>query len=218
MRGCFITMEGPDGSGKTTQIRKLADALTAMGLQVMTTREPGGTRISDRVRELLLDPDHTEMTEQAEILLYAASRAQHVHERILPALAEGKIVLCDRFVDASLAYQAYALGRDPDVVRMINHFATSSLTPHRTYLLDVPIEVGLRRIRERAASSGAGLDRIERRGPDYHRLVREGFARIAEAEPDRIRRIAADRDPDAVAEDIREDCKRLLAQLGFLPR
>lgn len=218
MRGCFITVEGPDGSGKTTQIRKLAAALTAIGLDVVTTREPGGTRISDRIRELLLDPDHTEMCDQAEILLYAASRAQHVHERILPALAEGKVVLCDRFVDASMAYQAYALGRDPEAVRRINLFATSSLAPHRTYLLDVPIEVGLRRIRERAAASGAGLDRIERRGPEYHRRVREGFARIAEAEPDRIRRIDADRDPDAVAEDIWEDCRRLLSDLGMLPR
>lgn len=177
MAGLLITFEGPDGAGKTTQITLLAEALKAGGYQVVLTREPGGTAISDKIREILLNPAHDMMVAEAEVLLYAASRAQHVKEKIEPALEQGKIVLCDRFVDASIAYQGFGLGLGEEVIRAINQFATGGLLPSLTFLLDIPPEEGMRRLKKRA-----GLDRIEAKGLDYHRKVREGFLKLASRE------------------------------------
>ena len=211
MKGLFITFEGPDGAGKTTQLALLAEALAAEGYDVVRTREPGGTRISDRIRAILLDPAHTEMADPAEVLLYAASRAQHVHELILPALSAGKIVLCDRFIDASMAYQAYGLGVDPETVRAINAFAAAGLKPDRTYMLDLSAEAGMERLLSRSQGAEAqGLDRIERKRADYHRRVREAFLRIAREEPERVRVVAADDAPDRIHARILDDCNRLL--------
>jgi dTMP kinase len=211
VKGIFITFEGPDGAGKTTQLKRLAKELQGMGYEIVVTREPGGTAISDQIRSIILSPDNQEMVDQAEVLLYAASRAQHVHERILPALKDRKIVLCDRFIDASVAYQAYGLGVDIQMVEAISSFASSGLQASRTYLLDVPVEVSQERLQQRAnGSQQAPLDRIEQKGFEYHRRVREGFHRIAEEQPKRVAVINAHRSEDEIAQDILADCKRLL--------
>ena len=211
MKGLFITFEGPDGSGKTTQMRRLVERLQAKGESVVVTREPGGTPIGDRIRELLLSPDHKEMEDQTEVLLYAASRAQHVREVIVPALEAGNIVVCDRFVDASIAYQGYGLGLKPGTVADINRFATGGLQPDRTYLLDVPVSVSRERLLLRAgAAGGTALDRIEQKESAYHERVREGFLLIASNEPQRVLRIDADQGVDDIAAIIEADCDRLL--------
>ncbi|TBL68998.1 dTMP kinase [Paenibacillus thalictri] len=211
MKGLFITFEGPDGAGKTTQLKRLAAKLQETGRDVIVTREPGGTSISDQIREVLLSPDNKKMTDQAEVLLYAASRAQHVHELIIPSLAQGKIVLCDRFIDASMAYQAYGLGIDEQFVRSVNHYASSGLQPNRTYLLDVPIEVSLARLSHRQSTvTGSELDRIEQKPADYHRKVREGFVRISEQNRERVCWVNASRGEEEIAGDIWSDCNRLL--------
>jgi dTMP kinase len=208
VKGIFITFEGPDGAGKTTQLQRLAKELLSMGHDILVTREPGGTAISDQIRSIILSPDNQEMVDQAEVLLYAASRAQHVHERILPALQDKKIVLCDRFIDASIAYQAYGLGVDIELVQAVNRFASSGLQASRTYLLDVPVEVSQERLQQRSKVSM--LDRIEQKGFDYHHRVREGFHRIAERHPQRVSVINAHRSENEIALEILVDCKRLL--------
>ncbi|MBP1996201.1 dTMP kinase [Paenibacillus eucommiae] len=213
MKGIFITFEGPDGAGKTTQLLRLAKELQSIGHEIVVTREPGGTAISDKIRSILLSPDNIEMVDQTEVLLYAASRAQHVHERILPALDAGKVVLCDRFIDASVAYQAYGLGVEAEMVRAINQFASSGLQATRTYLLDIPVEVSQDRLLQRAGQSAhAPLDRIELKGFEYHSRVREGFHHIAEEQPQRITVVNANRAEDEIAREILTDCKRLLEQ------
>jgi len=213
--GIFITFEGPDGSGKTTQLRRLAETLKQSGHDVVVTREPGGTAISDKVRSIILDPAHEEMVDQAEVLLYAASRAQHVHEFILPALQAGKIVLCDRFIDASIAYQGYGLGIDVETVRAVNRFASSGLQATRTYILDVPVEVSLARLHKRAPgqdAAGQQLDRIEQKSAEYHNRVRAGFHQIAAENPERVFVVNADRSEDEIAADILTECSRLLQE------
>jgi dTMP kinase len=218
--GIFITFEGPDGSGKTTQIRRLAQYLLEQGYAVEVTREPGGTDISDQIRAMLLSPDNQHLAHQTEILLYAASRAQHVHERILPWLAEGKIVLCDRFIDASIAYQGFGLGYDPALVEQISLFATAGLEPRRTYMLDVEPTVGRARILARAELLHQGvrgevlLDRIEQKPLAYHAQVRTGFHELAEASPERIRLIDANRSADEIFNEILNDCLQILKEGG----
>ncbi|MDQ0902883.1 dTMP kinase [Paenibacillus sp. V4I7] len=215
MNGIFITFEGPDGAGKTTQLKKLAEELKKQGHDVLVTREPGGTAISDQIRSIILDPVNKEMVDQAEVLLYAASRAQHVHQLILPALAAGRIVLCDRFIDASVAYQAYGLGVDVDMVKAISRYASSGLQATRTYILDVPVEVSLARLHHRASGTGVNaqqLDRIEQKNVDYHSRVREGFHQIAADHPERIRVVNANRNEEEIAIEIRTDCNRLLEE------
>jgi len=213
VKGLFITFEGPDGSGKTTQMRRLVERLQAKGEEVVVTREPGGTPIGDRIRELILSPDHKEMEDHTEVLLYAASRAQHVREVIVPALEAGNIVVCDRFVDASIAYQGYGLGMKPETVADINRFATGGLRPDRTYLLDVPVSVSRERLLRRAgAAGGAALDRIEQKESAYHERVREGFLLIANNEPHRVLRVDANQGVDDIAAIIEADCDRLLAK------
>jgi len=205
--GLFITLEGPDGSGKSSQIRRLAERFKKMGIRYMTTREPGGTRISDGIRAMLLSPDNSAMTAKTEALLYAASRAQHVAEVIRPALEDGVVVLCDRYIDASLAYQATGLGLSLDYVRSLNHEATDGLWPTRTYLIDVPCALGL----ERAAKSrGVALDRIEQRDLAYHNRVREQFLTLAREEPQRILVLDGTKKIEDVTERIWEDVRRFL--------
>jgi dTMP kinase len=213
MIGLLITCEGPDGSGKTTQLRKLGEELQNRGYPVVMTREPGGTPISDKIRTIILDPENKTMADATEVLLYAASRAQHVEETIRPALAAGKVVLCDRFVDASIAYQGFGLGIAREQVEAINRFATGGLQPTRSYLLDVPVTVSLQRLSDRAlASATAPLDRIERKKAAYHQRVRDGFHTLAADHPERIVLIDANRTEEAIFGDILADCLNLLEE------
>lgn len=215
MNGIFITFEGPDGSGKTTQLKKLGEELKKLGHDVLVTREPGGTAISDKIRSIILDPVNEEMVDQAEVLLYAASRAQHVHQLILPALEAGRIVLCDRFIDASVAYQGYGLGLDVEQVKAISRYASSGLQATRTFILDVPVEVSMTRLHQRASGATTAaeqLDRIEQKHVDYHSRVREGFHQIASDHPERVRVINANRSVEEIAEDIWSQCNRLLEE------
>jgi len=212
--GLFITFEGPDGAGKTTQIKRLAEYAANLSREIIVTREPGGTPVSDLIRSIVLSPVHTELRDQTEVLLYAASRAQHVYEKIVPALERGSIVLCDRFVDASIAYQAFGLDIDVATVRVINQFATGGLVPHRTYMLDISAEESIRRLHDRAQGAiDAGVDRIEQRKLDYHQRVREAFLRIADQNRERVQVIAADRSVETIAAEIAEDFYRWFERL-----
>lgn len=191
----FITFEGPDGSGKTTQFQRTVAALRAAGYDLVATREPGGTAIGDQIRAVLLDrPENVRMAHETEALLFSASRAQHVAEVIRPALAAGKLVLCDRFYDSTLAYQGYGYGLDLEALRRITAFATGGLKPDLTLYLDCPPEVGLRR----RAAGQAEWNRLDARPLDFHQRVYEGFRALIEAEPERWVVIDARGEPDAV--------------------
>ena len=200
MTGTFITVEGPDGAGKTTQLQLLADRLTAEGYEIVMTREPGGTRIGNEIRSLILNPDFQELDEMTEILLYAASRAQHVNELIRPALAAGKIVLCDRFIDASIAYQGYGLGYAIEQVRSINQQATNHLTPDRTYLFDLTVSESKQRMMDRGA-----LDRIEQRDDAFRQRVYDGFMTLAVQEPERIQLVDANQSIESLQTELCQD-------------
>ncbi len=178
----FITFEGPDGSGKTTQIRRLSAWLTLRGLNVLATREPGGTRIGDAVRAILLDHVNTELVDRAEVLLFSAARAQLVEQVIRPHLAKGGIVLSDRFADSTFAYQGYGRGLALDDLRRITIFATADIWPDLTIYLDLPVEEGLLR-----KQSGAMVEwnRMEEEAVAYHQRVRDGYLKLAEREPGR---------------------------------
>jgi dTMP kinase len=212
VKGIFITFEGPDGSGKTTQLKKLALLLQEAGHSVLVTREPGGTSISDQIRTIVLSPDNSVMIGQTEVLLYAASRAQHVHELIIPALQAGQIVLCDRFIDASVAYQAFGSGMEESEVRAINQFASSGLKPRRTYMIEVPVEVSQHRLLQRGQSEfHLLLDRIEQKGSEYHNRVREAFFQLAKEEPDRICLLNGDRSEAEIFVDVQNDFLQFFA-------
>ncbi|KQS42196.1 dTMP kinase [Exiguobacterium sp. Leaf196] len=200
MKGTFITVEGPDGAGKTTQLQLLNDVLKEKGYNVTMTREPGGTRVGNEIRSLILNPDFEEMKEMTEILLYAASRAQHVEELIRPALEAGTIILCDRFVDASLAYQGYGLGHPIDLVRHINDSATGGLAPDRTYLFDLTVTDSKKRMMDRGA-----LDRIEQRDDAFRARVYDGFKQIAASDPERVQIVQANRSIEVIHQDLVED-------------
>jgi len=190
----FITFEGPEGSGKTTQFTRTVAALQAAGHDVLATREPGGTPIGEQIRSVLLDrPENTTMTPEAEALLFSAARAQHVRERIRPALAAGKIVLCDRFADSTLAYQGYGHGLDLEALRRITAFATGGLTPDITIYLDCPPEIGLRR-----KANQAEWNRLDGMALDFHRRVYGGFLALMADSPTRWVRIDATRPADDV--------------------
>ncbi|MCY1692698.1 dTMP kinase [Exiguobacterium sp. SL14] len=207
MKGTFITVEGPDGAGKTTQLQLLSDVLKEKGYNVMTTREPGGTRVGNEIRSLILNPVFEEMTEMTEILLYAASRAQHVEELIRPALEAGTIVLCDRFVDASLAYQGYGLGHPIDLVRQINASATGGLAPDRTYLFDLTVSDSKKRMMDRGA-----LDRIEQRDDAFRARVYEGFQQIVATDSERVQIVQANRSIEAIHLELVEDVMAYLKE------
>jgi dTMP kinase len=177
--GLFITLEGADGCGKSTQARLLADYLKNKGYQVLLTREPGGTPLAEEIRKVILTPGTEILDSTAEILLYAASRAQHVNSFIKPALAAGKMIICERFVDSSLAYQGYGLGMDLETIKAVNRMAIGNFEPHLTFLLDVETEICQERIRKRSAASQTGIDRIESRGVTFQEKVRQGFRDLA---------------------------------------
>ncbi len=189
MAGRFITFEGVEGSGKTTQIRLAREYLRDRGLAVVMTQEPGGTPLGDRIRELLLNRGGFDISGEAEVFLFAAARAQHADTVIRPALEAGKIVLCDRFSDATIAYQAYGRGLPLEPVREICRFASRGLAPHLTLLFDLPVEEGLERAFRRIAGREGDLreDRFEREHLDFHRRIREGYLAIARQDPGRVK-------------------------------
>ncbi len=192
-------MEGPEGSGKTSQLRLLTAWLVEQGVNPVVSREPGGTRISEGIRALLHDPSHTEMTAETEILLYAASRAQHVAQVIRPALEAGRLILCDRFYDSTYAYQGYGRGLSLDILRSITAFATQGLVPDLTLYPDVPPDIGLRR-RE---SGGEEMNRLDRETLAFHQRVREGYLSLMAEEPWRWTCIDATPSMDAVQAEVR---------------
>lgn len=199
----FITFEGIEGCGKSTQLRLLAASLERRGFPVLTTREPGGCPIADQVRAILLDAGNSAMTPRAELLLYAAARAQHVEEVIRPALAAGRIVLCDRFTDATVAYQGYGRGLDMATVLELNSLATGSLGPDLTLLLDCPVDTGLSRARARIENStGAREERFELEARTFHEKVRRGYLELAGREPQRFIVVDGSRDIEETAAEI----------------
>ena len=185
MSGRFITFEGPEGSGKTTQVQRLGAHLRERGTEVVVTKEPGGTPVANQIRAILLHPENA-MDPLAELLLYAASRRQHVVEVIRPALERGAIVLCDRFTDATLAYQGFGRLLDLDRLRTLNNWVTDSLVPDRTLLFDIDERAGLERAHRRIAATDNSEGRFEAEDLRFHRRVREGYLSLAKGEPKRF--------------------------------
>jgi dTMP kinase len=202
MKGLFITIEGMDGSGKTTQINKLRDYFEGLGQHVVLTREPGGTLISEAIRELILDIQYKEMDNVTEALLYAASRAQHVREYIGPCLEQGDIVICDRFVDSSIVYQGHARKLGEDMVAKINEYATGGLVPDITFFLDLEHTKGMDRKKNQQ-----DLDRLEAEKEHFHQLVREGYHKLLAANPHRIKGIDASQSIEQVHQEIIKELK-----------
>ena len=208
--GVFITFEGPEGSGKTTQIRRLADRLRSADRDVLLIREPGGTPIGDQIRAVLHDIANTAMVSEAEILLYSASRAQLVGQLIRPALARGTIVLCDRFADSTIAYQGYGRGLDLDALRQITAFATGGLVPDLTIYLDIPVEKGLDRKRRALALNEGEWNRLDQEPVDFHRRVRQGYLTLAADDPERWVILDAYHSIEDVQEEIHKAVQRCL--------
>lgn len=201
----FITFEGVEGSGKTTQIQRLKKYLTRKGISCKITREPGGCPISEKVRKILLDPDHRGMVPLSELFLYEAARAQHVEEVIIPFLKKGGVVLCDRFSDASIAYQGHGRGVDLGWVEKLNRLSSQSIKPDITFLLDCPSTVGLKRARRRNQVAGnEKQDRFEREKIDFHHRVRRGYLSLARREPRRVKVIDTRQGEEKVFEKIRK--------------
>jgi len=199
----FLTFEGIEGCGKSTQIRLLAQSLMAAGQRVLVTREPGGCPISDQVRTVLLDAANQAMVPMTELLLYGAARAQHLAEVVRPALAQGQIVLCDRFSDATRAYQAFGRRLDRQQIEQVNQLACQGLAPDTTLLLDCPVEVGLTRARQRIdAAQGPREERFELEALEFHQRVRDGYLTLAAEEPHRFVVVDAAATPEQVAQQI----------------
>ena len=209
MRGLFITFEGPDASGKTTQLKLLEDYFNELKLDFIMTREPGGTPISERIREIILDKECSEMLPVTEALLYAASRAQHVGEKIIPALDEGKIVISDRFLDSSIAYQGYGRGMG-EMIRSMNEPAISGIMPDITILLKIDPE--LMKTRRESCNE----DRMDAQKLSFHKKVLEGYMALAEVEPQRIAVVDACCAIEEVAENIRKIVEPLLRNKGYI--
>ncbi|MBM4142235.1 MAG: dTMP kinase [Lentisphaerae bacterium] len=212
MRGLFITFEGPEGSGKTTQARRLAERLRAAGCEVVATREPGGTRTGEAIRAILQHDAAAEaLYPEAEALLFAASRAQLVNAVILPALRRGACVVSDRFADSTVAYQGYGRGFDVRHMLEINAFAVGEAVPDLTFLLDVPVREGAERVRRRNAALGGGRDRFEQESEAFHERVREGYLALAARDPRRFRVVDTGREEDRAAGEIWEQARALVA-------
>jgi dTMP kinase len=204
----FITFEGVDGAGKSTQLKLLLEYLQEKGIAYIFTREPGGTPLAERVREILLNPVHDGMSVVTEAFLFAGGRADHVQNVIRPALQEGKVVICDRYIDSSMVYQGYAGGMPLEFLTQINEMATGSLKPHRTIVLDLDPEVA----RERRVAMAA--DRMEQKSEWFHEQVREGYRELAKAEPRRVKIVDASGSVEAVQAQIRSLVNEVLPRPG----
>ena len=204
MTGVFITFEGGDGSGKSTQVGLLADELRSQGYSVVATREPGGTAIAEKIRDVLLDPANHEMGDRTEALLFAAGRAEHVHHLIRPAISRGDVVISDRFMDSSVVYQGMGRGLGAPDVMGLNMWATDNLRPDLTIILDVDAGFGLDRIGDK--------DRIEQASPELHNKVRQGFLQLAAADPQRYLVIDASQTVEAIAAEVLERVEELLRE------
>jgi dTMP kinase len=200
-RGLFITLEGVEGSGKTTQAATLAATLREQGRIVSVTREPGGTRAGEAIRKIFLDPE-VSLDVASELLLVLADRAQHVREKLRPGIETGEIVISDRYSDSTVAYQGYGRGFDLPLLRQLNQLATAGVIPDLTLVLDCPAEVGLARTRARVQGQDHRFDRFESELVDFHRRVREGFLAIAKAEPDRVRIVDSQQSYESVTGEI----------------
>ena len=201
MRGKFITFEGSEGCGKSTQSRMLSRYLKGRGCKVVYIREPGGTKISEKIREILLNPKNKKISANCEMLLYMAARVQIVEEVIRPALLDGKIVICDRFLDSTVVYQGFGLGIDIQLIKKMGIFATGGLKPHLTILLDLPVRDGLKK-------RGSSKDRIERRPYSYHLRVRKGYLKLAAQETNRIKVIKVENNKNKTQNKIRETVEK----------
>ena len=197
----LITLEGVEGSGKSTLIQYLKELIESIGKKVIVTREPGGIEISEQIRSVILDTENTKMDGRTEALLYAAARRQHLVERIIPALKDGYVVLCDRFIDSSLAYQGYARGLGIDEVLSINEFAIGSFMPNLTLYLDLDPQIGLSRIRK---NKGREVNRLDLEEISFHLKVREGYEEVIKRFPDRIVRVDANQELDKVFLDTKQ--------------
>lgn len=197
MKGKFITFEGPEGSGKTSIVQRVYDYFLSQGRQVMMTREPGGIRIAEKIRDIILDKENTEMDPRTEALLFAASRRQHLAEKVIPALEKGMMILCDRFVDSSLAYQGVARGLGIDEVFAINRFAIGDLLPDLTIFVDVRPEVGLARVFNNHRSK---IDRLDLETVDFHHRLYSGYQELMKRFPDRIKAINGEAPMEEVAQ------------------
>ena len=200
-KGFLVSLEGPEGAGKTSVLEALIPILEDRGVKVLTTREPGGVLIGEKIREVILDPSHTEMDPKTELLLYIASRRQHLVEKVLPALAAGKLVIMDRFIDSSVAYQGFGRGLDIEAIDWLNEFATDGLKPDLTLYFDIEVEEGLARI---AANSNREVNRLDMEGLDLHRKVRQGYLSLLEREGNRIEKIDASLPLDQVIENTQQ--------------
>ena len=209
MRGLFITFEGPEGAGKTTVIQQLAEELKNEELDVVLTREPGGIQIAEQIRSVILDCNNTMMDARTEALLYAAARRQHLVERVLPALEKGSIVLCDRFIDSSLAYQGYARQIGVEEILSINEFATEKRMPDLTVYFDINPEEGLKRI---AANTTREINRLDQEAIDFHHRVREGYLKVIDRFQDRCIKINAERELNVVYNDVKQHVTSFIQQ------
>ena len=203
-RGLFITFEGLDGSGKTTQIEAFIQRLDDTGMAYQLFREPGGTVIGEKIRQILLDKEHTAMLPITELLLYSASRYQLTMNSIIPALEKSQVVICDRFYDSTTAYQGYGRGIDLNLIQQLNRAATASLIPDLTFILDIDLDVRQRRLVKKV------LDRLEQEAIEFHKRVREGFMQMAQAEPERIILVDGNRSTDDIASEIWSHFKLLI--------
>ncbi len=208
-RGVFLALEGGEGAGKSTQAERLADDLRRLGHEVVVTREPGATDVGATLRGLLLDPD-TELTDRTEALLYAADRAEHVARVVRPALERGAVVVTDRYVDSSVAYQGHGRGLDPEMVLHVSYWATGGLVPDLTVLLDLPVADGLARARARGRLAGAVTDRIEAETRAFFERIRAGFRELADAAPARYALVDASAGVDDVAAAVRRAVRQVV--------
>ncbi|MDY0087028.1 MAG: dTMP kinase [Coriobacteriia bacterium] len=204
VRGVFITVEGGEGTGKSTQAEHLGSALREAGLRVVQVREPGGTRLGEGVRALLLDRAHDGLEPRAELLLYEAARAELTRQVIMPTLASGGAVVCDRYYDSTTAYQGYGRGLPLDEIANLNAFAAAGLVPDLTIVLDLDPALGLKR-----ATSGVAADRLESESLEFHERVRDGFLQIAKSDPERVAVVSADGSPDEVAARMLDAVRRI---------